>query len=287
MTKRDTSPMGTARRQEARQGRTSRKPSAAAWLNGLWLDQRVRLWRRRKPVGGTADVRALLAAAERGHDDGAAATLYDRLCHQGTTTAASYTALPEIFTSALRCQPAPYIAPLFLAAAILAATDRPAGIDIARLRRTYATDILELEALTVRCLNLPALHGDPGSFIHLMQVLLAFHDEPTWSRHLTRLADGEYELLCPSCGRDLYAVIDPDTATITEGYTPAEQERRTPIDPADPPRTGGTAAERLHRLALDHDQPQVAVMITALFGLGTCPTCRTRFSVADAVTADR
>ena len=277
----------TARRLESgKRGRFgSPPPTAWPWFSGLWLDQRVRFWGRRNPVDGTVDVRPLLAAAERGDDDDAA-SLYDRLCHQGTTTATSYTALPELFSSALRCKPAPYIAPLFLAADILAATDRPAGIDVTRLRRTYAADILKLEALTVRCLNLPALHGDLSSFIYLMQVLLALQDEPTWSHHLTGLAGGEYELLCPTCGRDLYAVIDPDIAVITEGYTPAEQQQRTSIDPADPPRAGDAAAERLHRLALDHDQPQVAAMIAALFGLGTCPECRARFSVADTVTAD-
>jgi len=252
----------------------------------LWLDQRVGFWRRRQPVGGTVDVRALLAAAERGDDD-AAADLHDRLCHQGTTTATSYTALPELFSSALRCKPAPYLAPLFLAADNLAAIDRPAGNDVTGLRRRYAAEILELVALTEDCLSLPDLHGDPGSFIYLMQVLLALQDEPTWSWNLSRLAGGEYELLCPECGRDLYAVIDPDTTVITEGYTPAEQQRRTSIDPADPPRTGDATAERLRRLALDHDQPQVAVMVTALFGLGTCPECGSRFSVADTVTADR
>jgi hypothetical protein len=135
--------------------------------------------------------------------------------------------------------------PLFLVAGILASTSRPAGIDIAEVRRQHAAVLAELEHLTVRCLDLPAVRREPDTFIHLLQVLLALRDEPIWQSHLTGLANGEYELLHPRCGRDLFAVIDDHGAVLTEGYTPSERRRQTPSTrrtrPAPPvPRSGCT-----------------------------------------------
>jgi hypothetical protein len=239
----------------------------------------------RHAYGSAEDVPASLEAAERGDDD-AWSDLWGCLCHQGTTYTASYAALPRLAGIALHQKPAPYIPGLFLVAAILASGDKPASIDVETVRLQHAPEVAELESLAVRCLDLPAVRQDPVSFIHLVQVVLALRDEPTWQRHLTGLANGEYEILCPGCGRDLYVIVEADEALVSEGYTAAERSRQTSVEPADLRQPDGVVG-RLHRLADERGQAQVARMITFLFGEGSCPGCGVRFRIPEAVTADR
>ena len=104
----------------------------------LCLDLAVTTWwSRRHAEEGRADAPALLAAAEHGDSD-VWSDLRDRLCDQGTTTAAGYPPVPHLAAIALPQEPAPFIAPLFLVASILAATSRPAGVDVAEVRRHHA-----------------------------------------------------------------------------------------------------------------------------------------------------
>jgi hypothetical protein len=98
--------------------------------------------------------------------------------------------------------------------------------------------------------------------------------------------NGEYEILCPACGSDLYFIFDAGEAFVSQGYTAAERSRQISVAPSDVRQTDGVAG-RLHRLADDHGQLQVARMIDYLFGEGTCPACGARFPMPDAVTADR
>jgi hypothetical protein len=235
--------------------------------------------------GNAGDVPALLEAAAQG-DHGAWSDLWDRLCHQGTTYTASYAALPYLAGAAVHQEPAPYIPGLFLVADILASTRKPVNVDLVTVRQQLAAQVAELESLAVRCLDLHAVRQDPVLFIYLLQVVLALRDEPTWQRHLTGLANREYEILCPLCGRDLYVIVGAKDAFVSEGYTTAERSRQTTVEPADPHQPEGVV-ERLHRLADAHGQPQVARMIRFLFGQGSCPACAAKFPIPDAVTADR
>jgi len=71
--------------------------------------------------------------------------LWDRLRHQGTTTAGSCTALPELLSSALRYQPGPCIAPC---------SERvpPAGAAAApRRARTGSVQVVAVFGLLGRC----------------------------------------------------------------------------------------------------------------------------------------
>jgi hypothetical protein len=93
------------------------------------------------------------------------------------------------------------------------------GIEFAiRVKRNPRAPAARAPAARAPAARAPAACG--RTFIHLLQVLLALRDEPIWRSHLTHLAGGEYELLCPDCGRDLFAVIDADEAVPTEGPGP-------------------------------------------------------------------
>lgn len=160
-----------------------------------------------------------------------------------------------------------------------------AGIDVAEIRRRYATELADLERLAVQCLALPELQDDPTSFIYLLEAVLAFRDEPVWQRHLEGLAEGEYELSCPSCESDLYLAIDDQIPDAGKEGSTDDGATHIPIIPADPHLLDGVGA-RLHRIAVDHNQPQVARQLTYLFGQTTCPDCETTFPIAEAVAAD-
>ncbi|WP_188110707.1 hypothetical protein [Aeromicrobium ginsengisoli] len=97
------------------------------------------------------------------------------------------------------------------------------------------------------------------------------------------MADEELPLDCPSCGEYLYIGLgDPDFRTRIDTWrTPLEP---TPVQPAEPDDLAGDTV-RMHRLAIEHDQPDAAARMLYLFGKTTCPACRHEFQIANALTA--
>jgi hypothetical protein len=127
----------------------------------------------RDAYGPAADIPALLASAEaQDADDGEAWNdLYGRLFHQGTVYSASYAAIPALAAMTSRHQPAGNMAPLHLAAAIIASTDGPE--DSATVRRRYEDDLLVLRAAAERNLRFAR---DDADFVYGLEALMAFED---------------------------------------------------------------------------------------------------------------
>jgi hypothetical protein len=236
-------------------------------------------WAMLHDVYGSAEqVPSLLKAAEQG-DDSAWHELWSRLCHQGTVSNASFAALPELAAMAERHPAAGYVPPLGLAASIISASDRPLGFDSARDR--YAVELGALRSLAERSVNVAK---DSGDFVYALQFLMAFEGVPVWQNHLESLADKELQVSCPNCDEYLYVALgDPDfkarLATSREGAV------ATPLAPAEPNGLPSIEA-RMHNLAIDRSQGEVAVQMLYLFGHATCPNCNHTFLIPQALAAE-
>jgi len=236
-------------------------------------------WRDLRDVyGSAAEVPALLdqAASVTDWDAPVWRELWGRLYHQGTVAPASYAALPSLARIA-EARPNVALDPaLFLAASIVASTDGPP--EIAEVRDRYAAQIDSLRPVAEHKLDLAHERAD---VIYALQTLAAFEDLSIWQRHLESLVNEEVELECPSCDDHLYLVLlqgefvvttDPDVATGHGSVRPAT------------PDALGPSEVRLFELCNAHNQDAVEKQLLHLFGDAGCPTCRTRFTIAAALS---
>ncbi|TDD47112.1 hypothetical protein E1263_35160 [Kribbella antibiotica] len=120
-----------------------------------------------------------------------------QLFHQGTVSAASYAALPELARMSALGVPGA----LHLAAAIVGAEDGPE--DRAAVRERYAAEIAVMSSISRQ--GLPSA-GDDTDFLFGLQALAWLED---WGLPgFEGLANGELSLACPACGDDLLLDVD-------------------------------------------------------------------------------
>jgi hypothetical protein len=157
-----------------------------------------------------------------------------------------------------------------------ASTDGPP--EIAGVRDRYAAAIADLVPVAEHKLDL--VH-DRIEIIYALETAAALEDLSVWQRQLHGLANEEIELDCPACGDhvyleligdDLFATADPDDIRDSRAVQPAR-----PADLAAP-------EARLLDLCHAHGHQTVAVQLLHLFGLFTCPHCKTQPRIADAFT---
>ena len=121
----------------------------------------MRNWGELRDVyGSAAEIPELLAAGatETGWDSSVWGDLWGRLCHQGTVTPASYAALPDLSRIVASQPDLPLDPALFLAAAIVAATDAPP--EKVGLRDRNAVEMAELRTMAEHKLNLVVARSD-------------------------------------------------------------------------------------------------------------------------------
>lgn len=123
-----------------------------------------------------------------------------------------------------------------------------------------------------------------GSYVELVQGLLAFEGVERWDRCLDGLNAGEYEVDCPYCGVDLFIVLREDGCFAASGDYGLREVVTAPLRPSVPGELAGLA-QRLYGRAVGDGQHRVARGLMYLFGEGDCPDCGTGFSVADRVVA--
>lgn len=230
-------------------------------------------WSELRHAYGTAEnVPTLLATAESSNDWDDA---YSHLFHQGTVYSASMAALPLLAEMALRHQPAGFIAPMDLAAAILSSQDTPAPDDLDRARAEHHEQIDALHGLAQRRLQNATTVSDVA---YLLQALMAFEDVDPWQRSLNWLADGEAMLECLACDVPLLLDLTEAPGTLALLAEPATTTVATPSDPAP-----GSTERRLLDLADHHGWSQLMGPMRALFGDARCPRCGAEFDIPAAI----
>lgn len=226
--------------------------------------------------GSARDIPELLAQAKaEANDDGEVwQELWGRLCHQGTVASASYAAIPELAEMAALRAPAGYIAPLHLAAAIIASHDGPEDPRVVRQR--YPTELARLRGVAER--NLSCADGD-REFVYGLQALMAFEDGGVWQRHLEAVADGEITMECPSCHD--FLVMNLEGSEIRMASFADASVGSTPVSPVEPALD--SPALRIIALSRGYGFDGVAATVPYLLSTVVCPSCRNRFDLPDAL----
>lgn len=198
-----------------------------------------------------------------------------RLCPHGSVFPASLAALPHLMRLAASWTPAARAEPLLLTGAILSSRER--HHHVADVRGRYEAEIFTLRRLAQESLRSSLLLEDTGTYIRLLQALMAFEGLAPWDVHLDGLLSQHYEISCPHCTAVLSLTLGDDGHVATHGTV------STALLPADPQDLEG-AALILHRTATRDEQKTVARRLTHLFGQATCPNCGTLVSIAERVT---
>ena len=235
-------------------------------------------WSRLNHAYGPADdLPAILDALSPDPEAPCWGELWSRVCHQGTVYPASAPVLPRLLALARAWPGADRVSPLQLAGAIVVSRDRSAGFDL----EPYQRDIRELASLARETLRLRDLSRI--DFIYLLEATSALEGDVPWGDTGLGLADGEFAGECPHCDDDLQVVIGEHGFFVTDQeWVDRPRTPRHAITPVGATAMQGSGA-RMHRVALDADQAQVADWLRHVFGEASCPTCGKRFAVEDAI----
>ena len=231
--------------------------------------------------GEASGIPALIDELRANPSDTVWQDLWGSLCHQGTVYSASYASLQPLCELAKSMLASDRLSPLMLIGAIVASDDL-FGVDRRPVDDIQAL-IPDLQALADESMKVSGL--TPEIFVYYLQAASAFADDLFWGRHLDHLVDGEFPGICPACHHDLYLVIGAYGffATAQEWAEPQDADSgRNPISPASDHDLSGSAA-RLHSMATEYGQPQIALWVRYVFGTAICPACNEPFQVAEAI----
>lgn len=231
----------------------------------------------RDAYGPASDIPALLERMVPDQRDEVWNELWSRLCHQGSVYPASYAALPALESAARRWPATQRDAPLGLAAAIVASSDR-LGVDGDPLQ-DLASTVASLRELALETLATRA--GSTVDFIYRLIAVRALEGDREWAQRLDLVAGGELPGVCPNCDAELYLVIGQDGCFVTaEEWVQGDGGRRESIVPERGPLPA--PGQWLLGQAVAAEQPEVAEAFVHLFGRSTCPACGDRFDILDA-----
>jgi hypothetical protein len=206
--------------------------------------------------------------------------LMEHLCPRlDTAFSAGYAALPRLAEIAAACGPEDLGSVLLAAGAI--ASCAPGLLEPDGPLTVHAAPIEVLHGLTDRHLSRAV---EAEEYVHLLQALLSFEGVEVWDRRLDGLESGEYEVLCPYCGVNMFIVLGQDGYfCCTDDYALQEVEK-SPLQPVRTQDLDGLA-RMLFTRAMADGQERLAHGIPYLFGRAACPDCGTDFSVAQRVAA--
>lgn len=194
----------------------------------------------------------VLASAAADPTSSAWDVIWREACHQGTCDPASAVLLPWLAQTCAAFARQDRERAVVLAGSIALDADN-AG------RTAHADEIATLRALAVD--GLPRASSD-SMFVYLQQAVLGFDGDEIWGKELDHLNDGEIDVQCPECDEELLLDLQSDDSGI-------ESELSSDL------------ARRLHAEAVQADRESVAACLTRLFGRLSCPSCGTRFNLAD------
>src|SRR5207248_5122653 len=124
-----------------------------------------------------------------------------RVCHQGTVYTASFPVLPFLLEASTSWPPASRVMPLSLAADIVSSNNAVGVHDTAAFRPVIdALHDLALETISSSALP-------QADLIYLLHATLALSGDTLWGRQFDRLAEGEFNGVCGTCGATLFLVI--------------------------------------------------------------------------------
>lgn len=231
--------------------------------------------------GSADDLPAILDALSPDPNAPSWGELCSRVCHQGTVYSASAPVLPRLLALVRAYTGADRVSPLQLAGAIANSQDRSKGFDL----EPYRGDIEELASLARETLARRDLSRI--DFIYLLHAMLALEGDSLWGDPQFGvgfgLADGEFGGECPHCDTGLQIVIGEHGFFVTdEEWVNRAQTPRNAVVPAEAISLRGVGA-RLHRLAHEANQAQVADWLRHVFGHANCPACEKPFAVEEAI----
>ncbi|MEU6300313.1 hypothetical protein [Streptomyces erythrochromogenes] len=200
--------------------------------------------------------------------------LWNDLCHLNCVDDDSFPALPYLAAVADgRAPGAPHEA-VSMAGLIVSAADEE--------QTARYTEEIAVFLRTARRL-LGGTGDDTAAFVYLLQGILAFEGERVWSAgRLEGLFTEEYEVDCPACSSTLFVAFGAYGTFASAGDYVTSDPVRAALLPADPAALDPLPA-RLHRMAAEAGQEEVAHRLTYLFGRATCPDCEEVFAVPDQV----
>ncbi|MFD8688229.1 hypothetical protein [Streptomyces sp. NPDC059651] len=240
-------------------------------------------WTRLTHAYGSAeDIPILLARIASEAKGGLWDNLWSALCHQGSVYSASFAALPWLAAMAENEDREQAVNALALAGAIMAGSEQPHGAG--HVHTKYSAEIATLLASVNRHLRTAT---DRTEYVDLLESMLGFEGVAGWSEDLAwGIGNEEYEVSCPECESNLFIALgEREFFCTSEDYALSDGTVETrPLRPTSPEFLEGIGS-RLHNMALDDGQHEVAHVLTYVFGNATCPDCETDFSVADRVTA--
>ncbi|MEV6978385.1 hypothetical protein [Kitasatospora sp. NPDC093806] len=227
--------------------------------------------------GAAAAVPRLLErAADRDQD--AIDRLWGRLCHQGTISSASISALPRLADIAETTASGDWA--LDLAGAIaggLLQNHHGADDEVARQEPTLA-----------RLRDLAAARLAPGqdrrTYLRLLQAILAFDRQPLWFEALDDFSDSFYTVTCPHCRAAVTIVIGDYGCYSSVRDWDLGDVHRIPLQPATADALTGVG-RMLYGLAERDEQTRFAWGLTHLFGRAECPSCGSLFGIASEYEA--
>ncbi|MFE6910769.1 hypothetical protein [Streptomyces erythrochromogenes] len=200
--------------------------------------------------------------------------LWNDLCHLNCVDDDSFPALPYLAAVADGRAPGAPDEAVSMAGLIVSAADEE---QTAR----YAEEIAVLLRTARRLLG--GTGDDTAAFVYLLQGILAFEGERVWSTgRLEGLFTEEYEVDCPACSSTLFVAFGAYGTFASAGDYVTSDPVRAALLPADPAALDPLPA-RLHRMATEAGQEEVAHRLTYLFGRATCPDCEEVFAVPDQV----
>ncbi|MEU8795742.1 hypothetical protein [Streptomyces sp. NPDC048643] len=206
--------------------------------------------------------------------------LMDHLCPQlDIAFPASYAALPRLAEIASARSPEDLTWVLLAAGAIAACS--PGLSEPDSPLTVYSAPLGVLHRLTDRHLSRAV---EAEEYVNLLQTLLSFEGVEIWDRCLDGLPTGEYEVVCPYCGVNIFVVIGPDDYFCCSDDYALREVERSPLQPVRTQDLDGLP-RRLFVRAMADGQGSLAHGIPYLFGRAACPNCGTDLSVAERVVA--
>jgi hypothetical protein len=235
--------------------------------------------------GAAGNVPRLLAGMLSG-DESSVDELFSSLCHQGSIYTASYAAVPYLVDIAARLlRPDLRTQILVLVGSIATSSDDRSDVPIAPdVRDAYETALPRARDLALATLG---ERLDPCDAVYLLQAAAGLEGHLSLGRILQGFVAEEFGLKCPFCNSELYVWPDGEgLSTAAEDPVTTPMTVRTAIIPGPAPNSPREAEfrwlmEKGGKAALS----AIGGRLPYLNGSGTCPACKSEFSVMDELAA--
>jgi hypothetical protein len=93
-------------------------------------------------------------------------------------------------------------------------------------RAAFADEIAALRALAMDGLSTAS---SDSMFVYLQQAVLGFDGDEVWGKELDHINDGEVDVQCPECEKELLVELNPEDGTVEPGRRAAQRRERACI----------------------------------------------------------